>query len=178
MYILAYDQRSRKLNTNESKKEKRGGGGGAVIAKYSYKDNSPVYSSLHCRAAISVAILSGNYSTHRRNTRSNHPATPSGTRTCLLPSLSPSLSLPLHHHWTCISGNYANRGSSINRHYWRLNRSVDRWLLPSKSWFRLIFRIDWILERLINERFKISRLTPMYMNVYNRPLFLHVYTFM
>lgn len=51
------DQRSRKLTTNESKKEKGG-------AKYSYKDNSPVYSSLHCRAAISVAILSGKSTRH------------------------------------------------------------------------------------------------------------------
>lgn len=85
-------QRDTKLNTNESKKEKRGEEG-TVIVKYSYKDNSPVYSSLHCRAAINVAILSGNYSTHRRNTRSNHPATLIRNSNM---SSSLSLSLPLH----------------------------------------------------------------------------------
>lgn len=85
-------QRDTKLNTNESKKEKRGEEG-TVTVKYSYKDNSPVYSSLHCRAAINVAILSGNYSTHRRNTRSNHPATLIRNSNM---SSSLSLSLPLH----------------------------------------------------------------------------------
>lgn len=138
-------QRDTKLNTNESKKEKRGEEG-TVIVKYSYKDNSPVYSSLHCRAAINVAILSGNYSTHRRNTRSNHPATlirNSNMSSSL--SLSPS---PLRHRWTCISGNYANRGSSINRHYWRLNRSVDR--CPRNQWFRLIFHSHRLNSRTTN----------------------------
>lgn len=162
------DQRSRKLTTNESKKEK---GGGTVIAKYSYKDNSPVYSSLHCRAAISVAIPSGKSTRHIAEI---HEATILQPH----PELEEFLFFPFSLSLSSIAPwlNVHKRQLCKPRVFHKPSLPTIKQKCRSLTVvLETVISIDLSIEfslRLINARFKISfRLRHVYVKcIYSRPL--------